>query len=360
MALTYLAPAAAGAVRPPASRRCWASLAWALMAIAFQPTLRFYRLSPLWGLALPADRRWPTWSFTLESALQYARGRGGMWKGRVQADGVAKRDDDRRRTALRQGPPGREFPGRLVADRAAPPRRRSWPSTTSCAPPTTSPIIRRLPPAEKLDAARPAGGDAARPAATPSRRRVRCATRSPSAACRRSTRRTCSTAFRMRRHQAALRRLGRPDGLLPLFGDAGRPLRARRARREPRHLAGQRRALRRAADHQSPAGLRPGLPQSRPRLYPARCARRARRRASRTLGAPRRRRQLRACLTTLAERTDGLLRKGDALCRPDRGSRGSRSKSRSSSTLAERSDAHAAGARSVARARASRQAGTSA
>ena len=27
---------------------------WALMAIAFQPTLRFYRLSPLWGVALPA------------------------------------------------------------------------------------------------------------------------------------------------------------------------------------------------------------------------------------------------------------------------------------------------------------------
>ena len=28
-------------------------LAWAAMAFAFQPILRFYRLSPLWGLALP-------------------------------------------------------------------------------------------------------------------------------------------------------------------------------------------------------------------------------------------------------------------------------------------------------------------
>ena len=36
------------------------------------------------------------------------------------------------------------------------------------------------------------------------------------------------------RDQAALPRLGRPDRLLQLFGDAGRPLRARRARREPR------------------------------------------------------------------------------------------------------------------------------
>ena len=26
------------------------------MALSFQPTLRFYRLSPLWGLALPGYR----------------------------------------------------------------------------------------------------------------------------------------------------------------------------------------------------------------------------------------------------------------------------------------------------------------
>ena len=57
------------------------------------------------------------------------------------------------------------------------------------------------------------------------------------------------------------------------------------------HLAGHRRALRRAADHQSPAGLRRGLPQPRPRL-PA--ARRAGQRAARgveDLGAPRPRRR---------------------------------------------------------------------
>jgi hopene-associated glycosyltransferase HpnB len=58
--------------------------AWAAMALAFQPMLRFYRLSPLWGLALPAIGALYT-VFTIDSALQFWRGKGGMWKGRAQA-----------------------------------------------------------------------------------------------------------------------------------------------------------------------------------------------------------------------------------------------------------------------------------
>lgn len=57
---------------------------WALMAVAYQPTLRLYQLSPLWGPALPAIALVYT-LWTVESALQYARGQGGQWKGRVQA-----------------------------------------------------------------------------------------------------------------------------------------------------------------------------------------------------------------------------------------------------------------------------------
>jgi hypothetical protein len=57
---------------------------WLAMAIAFQPTLRFYRLSPLWGFALPAIAAFYM-AFTIDSAYQHARGRGGMWKGRAQA-----------------------------------------------------------------------------------------------------------------------------------------------------------------------------------------------------------------------------------------------------------------------------------
>lgn len=59
-------------------------LAWAAMAISFQPMLRFYRLSPLWGLALPAIGLVYT-VFTINSARQFWQGRGGMWKGRAQA-----------------------------------------------------------------------------------------------------------------------------------------------------------------------------------------------------------------------------------------------------------------------------------
>jgi hopene-associated glycosyltransferase HpnB len=66
----------------------WAQIfgiaAWALMAISFQPILRFYRLSPLWGIALPAIT-FLFMLYTLDSAYQYAAGKGGIWKGRVQA-----------------------------------------------------------------------------------------------------------------------------------------------------------------------------------------------------------------------------------------------------------------------------------
>jgi hopene-associated glycosyltransferase HpnB len=83
MGLTYLAPpyfALAG----PGWARLAGVAAWLLMALAFQPTLRFYRVSPLWGIALPAIALCYT-LFTLDSALQHARGKGGLWKGRVQA-----------------------------------------------------------------------------------------------------------------------------------------------------------------------------------------------------------------------------------------------------------------------------------
>jgi hopene-associated glycosyltransferase HpnB len=83
MALTYLAPPllalfGGGAVR------LLGLAAWAAMAFAFQPVLRFYRLSPLWGLALPAIATIYL-AFTLDSAWQYWHGRGGFWKGRSQA-----------------------------------------------------------------------------------------------------------------------------------------------------------------------------------------------------------------------------------------------------------------------------------
>ncbi|MDE3115558.1 MAG: glycosyltransferase [Pseudomonadota bacterium] len=58
--------------------------AWGLMAASFRPMLRFYGRSPLWGLLLPAIGALYA-LFTLDSAIQHWRGKGGMWKGRAQA-----------------------------------------------------------------------------------------------------------------------------------------------------------------------------------------------------------------------------------------------------------------------------------
>jgi hopene-associated glycosyltransferase HpnB len=83
LALTFLAPPAIGAFGPGPAR-IPALAAWLLMALSFQPMLRFYRRSALWGLALPAIGGLYA-AFTLQSAIDVWRGRGGMWKGRSQA-----------------------------------------------------------------------------------------------------------------------------------------------------------------------------------------------------------------------------------------------------------------------------------
>ncbi|MCG7361830.1 glycosyltransferase [Roseomonas sp. ACRSG] len=83
MVLTYLLPPALALFGHGAAQAAGAA-AWLLMAMAFQPMLRFYRVSPLWGLALPAIGAAYT-LFTLQSAVQVWRGQGGMWKGRAQA-----------------------------------------------------------------------------------------------------------------------------------------------------------------------------------------------------------------------------------------------------------------------------------
>jgi hypothetical protein len=65
--------------------RILGALTWAMMALSFQPMLRFYRASPLWGLVLPGIAVAYMY-YTLESAYRYVRGQGGQWKGRVQAN----------------------------------------------------------------------------------------------------------------------------------------------------------------------------------------------------------------------------------------------------------------------------------
>jgi hopene-associated glycosyltransferase HpnB len=62
---------------------CLGLAALALMSLAYLPTVRFYGLRPLWCLSLPLTAGFYTGA-VIHSALQYAKGRGGRWKGRVQ------------------------------------------------------------------------------------------------------------------------------------------------------------------------------------------------------------------------------------------------------------------------------------
>ena len=83
LGLVYLAPVMTALFAWGISQMAgW--LAWIIMAVMYQPMLRFYRLSPLWGPALPLIGLFYA-AFTLESAIQHWLGRGGMWKGRAQA-----------------------------------------------------------------------------------------------------------------------------------------------------------------------------------------------------------------------------------------------------------------------------------
>jgi hopene-associated glycosyltransferase HpnB len=84
MVLIYLVPPLL-TVSGSGATRFAAAVAWGMMTLSFLPTLRFYRRSLLWALALPAIAM-AYMAFTLDSAYQHARGRGGLWKGRVQAN----------------------------------------------------------------------------------------------------------------------------------------------------------------------------------------------------------------------------------------------------------------------------------
>jgi hopene-associated glycosyltransferase HpnB len=66
-----------------------AALIWSLMTFAYWPTIRLYRLSPLWAFTLPFIAVLYT-LMTADSALQHLQGRGGAWKGRVYATDSVK------------------------------------------------------------------------------------------------------------------------------------------------------------------------------------------------------------------------------------------------------------------------------
>lgn len=55
---------------------------WGLMGVLFMPMLKRYRVPLAWGFGLPLIAA-TYLCFTIESAWQHGRGRGGLWKGRV-------------------------------------------------------------------------------------------------------------------------------------------------------------------------------------------------------------------------------------------------------------------------------------
>jgi hopene-associated glycosyltransferase HpnB len=86
MLVTYVAPVAL-VFSPVPAPRILAACVWALMSVLFLPTVRFYRLSPLWAPVLPFTALFYSCA-TFISALRYWLGHGGQWKGRTQARDV--------------------------------------------------------------------------------------------------------------------------------------------------------------------------------------------------------------------------------------------------------------------------------
>jgi hopene-associated glycosyltransferase HpnB len=84
MAMTFIVPPLL-AISATGLPRYLGLLTWLMMASSFIPTLRFYRVSPLWSIALPGIALLYLY-YTLNSAYQFLRRRGGQWKGRVHID----------------------------------------------------------------------------------------------------------------------------------------------------------------------------------------------------------------------------------------------------------------------------------
>jgi hopene-associated glycosyltransferase HpnB len=79
LAVTYVAPVAL-----TLAGSWWGAAAWAMMTLAYLPAIRYYRLSPLRAVTLPAIAIFYMGA-TVHSAIAHWRGRGGLWKGRTMS-----------------------------------------------------------------------------------------------------------------------------------------------------------------------------------------------------------------------------------------------------------------------------------
>ena len=83
LAATYLAPITLLFAHESATRVV-ALATWLTMSLCFLPTIRYYRLNPLWAAFLPATAAFYAYA-TFLSAIRYYLKRGAQWKGRSQA-----------------------------------------------------------------------------------------------------------------------------------------------------------------------------------------------------------------------------------------------------------------------------------
>jgi hopene-associated glycosyltransferase HpnB len=83
LAATYLAPITLLFAHETATRAI-ALATWLTMSLLFLPTIRYYRLNPLWAALLPATAAFYAYA-SLLSAIRHYANRGAQWKGRSQA-----------------------------------------------------------------------------------------------------------------------------------------------------------------------------------------------------------------------------------------------------------------------------------
>ena len=89
MLLVFIAPVLLGLVASGWTRVLGLA-SWASMSLLFMPMLKRYRVPIVWAIGLPLIAA-TYLVFTVESAWQHGRGRGGQWKGRVAASAAEHR-----------------------------------------------------------------------------------------------------------------------------------------------------------------------------------------------------------------------------------------------------------------------------
>jgi hopene-associated glycosyltransferase HpnB len=88
MALTFLAPPLL-AIQHDLGVRVFGLVAWALMTLTYLPTLLYFGLPGWWAPLLPLTALFYL-AATIDSARRHLMGRGGEWKGRLQAQKQAR------------------------------------------------------------------------------------------------------------------------------------------------------------------------------------------------------------------------------------------------------------------------------